>query len=247
MIELPTLLINIGLLIATAGATCATIVATAISIWRGVAAHKAERGAVAAQTVAGQHASAAATQAYAAIDAAESARKQAFAAEDSAGSAQRQAAAAERSVLQRDDHRAQDRRAEGIIALAELLIRDADTVIQAMDISIENLRAKLAGEPAPPAPRITQLDRFRNNAFYVRAQAYLAGETPAIANWALMQSDRIYTEGIKTLEATGDPGTKSGAARSLVMRIANDAAKALFAWQRGDLDDEWFIDQVTTA
>ncbi len=246
------LLVNFGLLIATAAATLATLVATGFAVWRGLGAKDAERGALAAQQAAGDHAASARdaagsarVQASAAVDAAGSAKKQASAAEDSAGSAQRQATAAESRLAQTDHHREQDRRADGIIELANLLIADADTMVRAIDRSIDEIRALNAGMPAPPGARITQLDRFRNNAYYVRAQALLAGDTPAVANWVLAETNRIYDEGGKVLADSGDPGTASGPARALVMRIANEATMRLFAWQRGDLPDQWFIDQLS--
>lgn len=268
-------LVNIGLLLVTAVATLATLVATGFAVWRGLSAKDAELGAIEAQKAALAHAAAANVQAAAAVDAANSARAQAFAAgdaagsakkqasaaedaagsakkqasaaEDSAGSAQRQATAAESRVAQTDDHRAQDRRADGIIELANLLIADADTMVRVIDQSIDNLRALKKREPAPHTVRITQLDRFRNNAYYVRAQALLAGDTPAVANWVLAETNRIYEEGTQVLAETGDPGNASGPARSLVMAIATQATEKLFAWQRGELPDQWFIDQVSKS
>lgn len=155
-------------------------------------------------------------------------------------------AQADRHRSEERDERLADRRGDAIIELARMLIADADTMVRVIDQSIENLRAHKAGTPVPTQPRITQLDRFRNNEYYIRAQALLADDTPAVANWVLAQSERIYSEGLEELRVSGDPGDKSGPARELVMKIATDATTRLFAWQRGQLKDEWFIEQVST-
>lgn len=157
----------------------------------------------------------------------------------------REIAQADRHRREERDERLADRRGDAIIELSKMLIADADTMVRVIDQSIENLRATLAGKKPTTSARITQLDRFRNNEFYVRAQALLSDDTPAVANWVLAQSERIYSEGIAVLKESGDPGEKSGPARELVMKIATDATTKLFAWQRGQLSDQWFIDQVT--
>ncbi|MGW9270769.1 hypothetical protein [Microbacterium sp. NPDC055599] len=158
-----------------------------------------------------------------------------------------QLAQTEKHRKEQRDERLADRQAEAIVELSQMMIADADTMVRVIDQSIENLRALKAGKPAPAAARITQLDRFRNNSYYVRAQALLAANTPAVANWVLEQSERIYAEGIKVLAETGDPGVVSGPARHLVMNIATETTKKLFAWQRGDVSDQWFIDQLTNG
>lgn len=199
----PMLIVNVALLIATAGAT-------AIAWWQAIAASRAEEGAV-------------------------DARRQA---QDALAAAERQASAAEAALEQSDRHRDEDRRSRAIIELAQMMIDDADAAIRAIDVAA-NLRD---GEQLGPA--VTALDRFRNNAHFVRAQALLVGDEVAVANWTLAESDRLYTEVTQALKTHGLPGKEVGAARALAMRVATDAITKLFAWQRGQVVTEWFIERA---
>ncbi|MBN7792404.1 hypothetical protein [Microbacterium esteraromaticum] len=99
------LIVNIGLLIATGGATAIA--------WRGaISSSRSETKTEAAQN--------------AAVSAASSARRQADAAEHSSLAARRQAEAAESALTQSDSHRADDREADAILGLVSMLYREVE-------------------------------------------------------------------------------------------------------------------------
>lgn len=159
-------------------------------------------------------------------------------AQDALAAAMRQAEAAEAAVKQGDRHRADDRRSGAIIELAQMMISDADAAIRAIDVA-----AKLrGGEQTGPA--VTALDRFRNNAHFVRAQALLEGDDVAVASWTLAQSERLYTGVTHALHDHGLPGKEVGAARATAMRVATETIAELFAWQRGQASTESFMDRA---
>lgn len=143
-------------------------------------------------------------------------------------------------IGQLDRHRTSDRRAKGIVELAALAIADADLVISHIDAH----DAWVLGGEKGAQPKLTALDRFRNNSHYVRAQALLSEDSPAIANWALAQSSRLYDETQAAL-ARHTPTSKTvGPARGAAMRIANETTAALFAWQAEQRPTEWFVAQL---
>lgn len=119
-----------------------------------------------------------------------------------------------RQIRQLDRHRSEDRQAEAITHLSQMMIDDADTVTRAID---EAVRRRDEGRLSGPA--INALDRFRNNAHYVKAQALLpTGESTAVANWALRQSNHLYETTQQALSEHGLPGKEVGPARAAAMK-----------------------------
>jgi len=160
-------------------------------------------------------------------------------AEDAVAAAERQADAAEFALAQSDRYRVEDRRSAAIIELAQMLIDDADVVMR----SIDQRRAQLEGTVGRTT--LTALDRFRNNAHFVRAQALLVDDEVAVSNWALAQSGSLYDTAAALVEEHGLPDREVGPARAAAMKIATDAIAKLFAWQRDQLALSWFVEQGT--
>lgn len=159
-------------------------------------------------------------------------------AQDALAAAERQAVAAEAAIEQGDRHRSEDRRSQAIIELAQMMIDDADTAIRAIDRAVD--RVKHGGQRSAA---ITALDRFRNNARFVRAQAMLEGDDVAVANWVLTRSELLYTSARDALKEHGLPMDVVGPARAVAMSVATETITKVFAWQRGQVSTQWFVDQ----
>lgn len=140
-------------------------------------------------------------------------------------------------------HRRADRRAEGVAELSQMILANADLAVRGIDRAVAEYRAKTKGVPAPDGPPITQLDRFRHNEYYVRAQAQLAEDSAAIGNWVMGKSEELFNVSNAALEAEGDPEKKVGAARGAAMRVATETSKQLLRWLRGEVPTSWFEQQ----
>lgn len=119
---------------------------------------------------------------------------------------------------------------------------DAETVIAHVDA----LEAFVKGGKTGTTPNLTQLARFAHNAHYVRGQALLSEDSPAVANWVLQQSERLYSESETAWKAHGLTPGITGPTRAAAMAAATSTTAALFAWQRGQKDTSWFVEQLKT-
>ena len=143
-------------------------------------------------------------------------------------------------IAQLDRHRTADRRAKGIVELTSMIQADAEAVIAYVDA----VEAYVAGGKVGTRPRLTALDRFRHNAHYVRGQSLLSEDSPAIANWVLQQSDELYSAAEAAWSAHGLTLGATGPTRAAAMESATVTTAALFAWQLGQRDTEWFVAEV---
>lgn len=117
---------------------------------------------------------------------------------------------------------------------------DAEAVIAHVDA----VEAYIAGGKVGTAPRLTALDRFRHNGYYVRGQSLLSEDSPAVANWVLSQSERLYTEAEAAWKAHGLTPGITGPTRAAAMATTTDTTAALFAWQLGQRPTDWFIAEL---
>lgn len=144
-------------------------------------------------------------------------------------------------------HRRADRRAEGVAELSQMILKNADLAVRGIDRAIAEYRATKDGTPEPDGPPVTQLDRFRHNEYYVRAQAQLAEDSAAIGNWVMGKSEELFNVSNAALEAEGDPEQKVGKARGAAMRVATETSKQLLKWLRGEVPTSWFEDQPESS
>lgn len=208
------LAVEIGLLILTG-------VATAVSVWRAVAARDAESGAKKALKAAKESAAAAKEQAN-------SAEVQAGAAVTAASSATRQATAAESRLLQTDTHRTDDRRADAIMALTRMLYREVEF---AREMKLWSERAFL---------------RFANGEELIRAYALVHKTDHDVVLWAAKKAERVREE-VDRAQGEIAAASMAGPRRSAAARIAAESAQELLNWQRGDRDTASFTSDIESG
>lgn len=127
-----------------------------------------------------------------------------------------------RQIRQLDRHRTEDRRAQALIALNELLYREVE-----FGSSVELYKASSFG-------------RFENGKSLIRAYALLPREDAPVALWASWQS-RWIAEEIKKAFALREMDSETVAAhREKASKIAADSLSTLLDWQAGDIPTSWF-------
>ncbi|RKE60443.1 hypothetical protein [Microbacterium sp. AG238] len=127
-----------------------------------------------------------------------------------------------RQIRQLDRHRTEDRRAEGLLALTELLGEEA----------------AVAADAGMWANAVAA--RFQANESLVRAYALLPDADLPVARWIAKERIRM-TEVVDLAGQAGEFARQEpGPHRGEALKIAAEAMQTLLDWQRGELRTSWF-------
>lgn len=127
-----------------------------------------------------------------------------------------------RQVKQLDRHRTEDRRADGVIALTQMLIAETE-----IGMSPENVAKR-------------PLLKMRTNADLIEAYAKLPAKDAPVARWAAMQRATMHQELDAAIAAGEITGDIIGTHRGNVQRIAAESMSALLDWRNGETETNWF-------
>lgn len=131
-----------------------------------------------------------------------------------------------RQIRQLDRHRTEDRQAKAVLALTDLLTREAEVVLD------------------PVAGQNPNLHWFRTNEALVRAYSLLPGKDAAVARWVAKQRDSLRAEVTLAKDNGEFLASTVGNHRAAALRTAAEAMEQLLEWQRGNAHTSWFEDRL---